>query len=88
MIVTHTIQKDLSFPSFFKYGDGAFFKVINESVCIQVDTYDFGYKIERSSGGVPFLILRNDATQIDEAEFNEAFESVLNKINQLTPQTV
>lgn len=79
--VTHTVEKDIELPYFFKYGS-TYHRVDGEEMYIQVDLYKFSVGIMRHHSSVS-LINEPISIQITEDEFNAAFDEALEKIQSL-----
>ena len=77
--VVKEIEVDIKLPYFCKNENGCvFFKILNEEGhIIRVATYEFATSIEFSQMLNEYLVFAEGNTEIEENEFNEAFEQAL-----------
>lgn len=78
--VQKEIDVEIKTPYFCRSENGrVFYKVLNEEGHnIIVKTYGFSTSIEFSTTFYDNLIFAEDNTEIEETEFNEAFEKAMN----------
>lgn len=77
--VLKEVEVEIKIPYFCKSANGlVFYKVLNEDGHnIEVKTYDFATSIEFSKMLNKSLVFTEDNIEIEESEFNEAFERAL-----------
>lgn len=80
--ITDTVDVDIDLPYFCKYG-GSYTKVISEDRIVTVDDYWFSKSIEIGLFAHHKQVIAK-GNPISEDEFNQAYQTVLSKIQNQT----